>query len=68
MTKELIKKIALRYEFLFALLALFFVFVLLSIKTNIGLLANIIATLLLLAMIPVSIIIAIDRRSKRKFI
>ena len=66
MPKELLKKIALRYEFLFLLLALFFVFVLLSIKTNIGLLANIIATLLLLAMIPTAIMIMIDRRVKRK--
>ncbi len=66
MSKELLKKIALRYEFLFLLLALFFVFVLLSIKTNIGLLANIISTLLLLAMIPVAIMITIDRRAKRR--
>lgn len=66
MSKELLKKIALRYEFLFLLLAFFFVFVLLSIKTNIGLLANIIATLLLLAMIPVAIMITIDRRAKRR--
>jgi hypothetical protein len=66
MPKELLKKIALRYEFLFFLLALFFIAVLVITKTDAGLVVNIIATLLMLALIPVLIIIMLDRRAKRR--
>jgi len=66
MSAELIKKLARRYEVLFALLALFFGAVLLITKTDAGLFANIIATLLLLAIIPFTILFMIEKKVKRR--
>ena len=66
MPAKLIRKLARRYEVLFALLALFFISILLITKTDAGLFANIIATLLLLAIIPFAILFMIEKRVKRR--
>ena len=65
MPVDIIKKLTRRYEVLFFLLALFFITILVINKTDAGLFANIIATLLLLAIIPFAILFMIREKIKK---
>lgn len=65
MKKDFIKAISKRYVFLFLLLALLFVFILLKSNVSARLFANIIATLVLLALIPFAIILLIRRKAAK---
>lgn len=64
MKKDIIKAISRRYIMLFLVLAFIFVFILIKTNVDSSLFANIIGTLILLALIPFAIIVLIRRQKK----
>ena len=65
MAKNIKKALAKRYGVLFALLALFFVFILLTTKVSGKMFVNIIGTLVLLALIPFAIMAMLKKQAKK---